>query len=211
MPVHAAPPCRPGPPPGTNCCDCCCPCRCPRQVRAHNGGARGHLRRDPAANRRHVCAAVQLGADHRRPGHHRARVPGAGKHAVLPQFQAPAQQRDPARMGTAPHTPAARPTCLLLSTAAPCIPSTQVPELEAIIVPVSGGGMVSGIAVAAKALKPSIKIIAAEPAGRNNAADVAACKAAGQLVQVGAGRGGVGHWLGMGGMARHGAAWRGMA
>lgn len=38
--------------------------------------------------------------------------------------------------------------------------------------------------VAAKALQPSIKIIAAEPTGRNDAADVAACKAAGQLVQV---------------------------
>lgn len=45
--------------------------------------------------------------------------------------------------------------------------------------------MISGIAVAAKALKPGIKIIAAEPTGRNQAADVAAAKAAGQLVQVG--------------------------
>ncbi|PRW57516.1 serine racemase [Chlorella sorokiniana] len=60
----------------------------------------------------------------------------------------------------------------------------QVPELEAIIVPVSGGGMISGIAVAAKGIKPSIRIIAAEPAGRNDAADVAASKAAGQLVQL---------------------------
>ncbi|KAL4437503.1 hypothetical protein ABPG77_003484 [Micractinium sp. CCAP 211/92] len=60
----------------------------------------------------------------------------------------------------------------------------QAPELEAIIVPVSGGGMISGIAVAAKALKLGIKIIAAEPTGRNNAADVAACKAAGELVQL---------------------------
>ncbi|PSC71128.1 serine racemase [Micractinium conductrix] len=60
----------------------------------------------------------------------------------------------------------------------------QVPGLEAIIVPVSGGGMISGIAVAAKALKPGIKIIAAEPTGRNGAADVAACKAAGELVQL---------------------------
>lgn len=42
--------------------------------------------------------------------------------------------------------------------------------------------MISGIAVAAKALKPSIKIIAAEPCGRNNAADVAQAKAAGQIV-----------------------------
>jgi len=55
-------------------------------------------------------------------------------------------------------------------------------ELDAIIVPVSGGGMISGIAVAAKSLNPSIKIIAAEPCGKNNAADVAASKAAGELV-----------------------------
>ncbi len=60
----------------------------------------------------------------------------------------------------------------------------QVPQLDAIIVPVSGGGMISGIAVAAKALKPGIKILAAEPTGRNDAADVAASKAAGQLVEV---------------------------
>ncbi|KAL4452087.1 hypothetical protein ABPG75_007749 [Micractinium tetrahymenae] len=60
----------------------------------------------------------------------------------------------------------------------------QAPGLEAIIVPVSGGGMISGIAVAAKALKPGIKMIAAEPTGRNDAADVAAAKAAGELVQL---------------------------
>ena len=43
--------------------------------------------------------------------------------------------------------------------------SLQVPDLDAIIVPVSGGGMIAGIAVAAKGLKPSIKMIAAEPTG----------------------------------------------
>mmetsp|Transcript_67131 Transcript_67131/g.212483 ORF Transcript_67131/g.212483 Transcript_67131/m.212483 type:complete len:316 (-) Transcript_67131:337-1284(-) len=58
----------------------------------------------------------------------------------------------------------------------------QVRGLEAIVVPVSGGGMISGIATAAKALDPSIRIIAAEPGGRNDAADVAASKAAGELV-----------------------------
>ncbi|EFN54876.1 hypothetical protein CHLNCDRAFT_56201 [Chlorella variabilis] len=60
----------------------------------------------------------------------------------------------------------------------------QVPQLDAIIVPVSGGGMISGIAVAAKAIKPCIKILAAEPVGRNAAADVSASKAAGELVQL---------------------------
>lgn len=33
----------------------------------------------------------------------------------------------------------------------------QVPQLDAIFVPVSGGGMAAGIAVAAKAIKPDIK------------------------------------------------------
>jgi threonine dehydratase len=39
----------------------------------------------------------------------------------------------------------------------------ECPHLDAIIVPLGGGGMISGIAIAAKALKPSIKIIGAEP------------------------------------------------
>lgn len=36
--------------------------------------------------------------------------------------------------------------------------------IDTIIAPVGGGGMISGIAIAAKALKPSVKVIAAEPA-----------------------------------------------
>jgi threonine dehydratase len=35
----------------------------------------------------------------------------------------------------------------------------QVPDLDAIVVPVGGGGLISGIAVAAKAIKPDIRII----------------------------------------------------
>lgn len=102
----------------------------------------------------------------------------------------------------------------------------QVPDLDAIVVPVSGGGMLSGvllvpvsagctmrsaarpgppscignlcsrlhppaafvlapnctspgIAIAAKALRPAVKVVAAEPCGTNGAADAAASKAAG--------------------------------
>lgn len=55
----------------------------------------------------------------------------------------------------------------------------QVPDLDAIVVPISGGGMISGIAIAAKALKPGIRVVAAEPRGANDAADAAAAKAAG--------------------------------
>jgi serine racemase len=43
--------------------------------------------------------------------------------------------------------------------------------------------MLAGITLAAKAIKPSITIVAAEPCGSNDAADVAACKAQGKLVQ----------------------------
>lgn len=39
----------------------------------------------------------------------------------------------------------------------------QVPDLDAILVSVSGGGLISGISVYAKAIKPSIKIFAVEP------------------------------------------------
>src|SRR5688572_15108683 len=38
----------------------------------------------------------------------------------------------------------------------------QVPELDLIVVPVGGGGLISGIATAAKALKPSIRVLGVE-------------------------------------------------
>ncbi len=60
---------------------------------------------------------------------------------------------------------------------------SQVPELDAIVVPISGGGMTSGIAIAAKAAKPGIRIFAAEPCGTNGIADAATCKTAGTLVE----------------------------
>ena len=37
-----------------------------------------------------------------------------------------------------------------------------VPDLDVLVVPIGGGGLISGIAVAAKALKPSLKIIGVE-------------------------------------------------
>lgn len=55
----------------------------------------------------------------------------------------------------------------------------QVPDLDAIIVPVGGGGLMSGTCIAAKALKPSIRIFVAEPLGAD---DAARSKAAGVLI-----------------------------
>lgn len=53
----------------------------------------------------------------------------------------------------------------------------QVPELDAIVAPIGGGGLVSGLAVAARALAPAVKVIGAEPAGAD---DAARSKAAGR-------------------------------
>jgi threonine dehydratase len=46
----------------------------------------------------------------------------------------------------------------------------DVPDLDLIVCPVGGGGVLSGTAVAAKSLRPNIKIIAAEPIGADDAA-----------------------------------------
>jgi threonine dehydratase len=54
----------------------------------------------------------------------------------------------------------------------------ECPQLDAIVVPLGGGGLISGIAIAAKALKPSIKIIGAEP---ELAGDGAASKREGSI------------------------------
>lgn len=41
----------------------------------------------------------------------------------------------------------------------------EVPALDEILVPIGGGGLISGVALAAKALKPEIRIIGVEPEG----------------------------------------------
>ena len=45
-----------------------------------------------------------------------------------------------------------------------------VPEIDMLLVPVGGGGLLSGSAVAAKTIKPSIRVIGVEPAGADDAA-----------------------------------------
>ena len=45
----------------------------------------------------------------------------------------------------------------------------EVPDLDAVIAPVGGGGLLSGTAIAAKGLEPSIKVYGAEPLGADDA------------------------------------------
>jgi len=45
----------------------------------------------------------------------------------------------------------------------------EVPELEVILTPTGGGGLLSGTLIAAKGLKPDIQVMGAEPAGADDA------------------------------------------
>lgn len=55
------------------------------------------------------------------------------------------------------------------------------PDLEAIIVPVGGGGLIAGVAIAAKALNPRIKIYGVEP---RTSPTMTAALEAGHIVQI---------------------------
>jgi threonine dehydratase len=45
----------------------------------------------------------------------------------------------------------------------------QVPELDVIVSPIGGGGLMSGTCLAARALRPSMRIVGAEPVGADDA------------------------------------------
>ncbi|KAL3818076.1 hypothetical protein ACJIZ3_003981 [Penstemon smallii] len=57
----------------------------------------------------------------------------------------------------------------------------QAPQIDTIIVPISGGGLISGVAIAAKSINPGIRILAAEPKGAD---DSARSKEAGRIVTL---------------------------
>jgi threonine dehydratase len=59
----------------------------------------------------------------------------------------------------------------------------DVPGVETVLVPVGGGGMISGVAAALKLSRPSVKVIGVEPA---LAADAQASFRAGRIVNFGA-------------------------
>ena len=55
----------------------------------------------------------------------------------------------------------------------------QVPQLDAIIAPVGGGGLMAGLCIAARGLNAKLRIFAGEPSGAD---DAARSKAAGKLI-----------------------------
>ncbi len=41
----------------------------------------------------------------------------------------------------------------------------EMPDVECVVVPIGGGGLISGVSLAVKALRPSVRVIGVEPAG----------------------------------------------
>jgi threonine dehydratase len=57
----------------------------------------------------------------------------------------------------------------------------DVPEVDAVIVPIGGGGLIAGVALAVKSLKPQVRIIGVEP---ENAPTIHESLRRGQLVRI---------------------------
>jgi len=133
-----------------------------------------------------------------------ARLRGLPAHIVMPRNASPVKRRAVQEYGgrviECEPTLAARETtaaAVLAETGGTLIPPynhpdviagqgtlavellEQVSDLDALVAPVGGGGLIAGLCIAAKALMPSVRIIAAEPAGAD---DTARSKAAGQLI-----------------------------
>jgi threonine dehydratase/serine racemase len=133
-----------------------------------------------------------------------ARLRGVPAHIVMPENSTPVKRRAVEGYGAevvlcAP-TLAARETtaaAVLARTGGTLIPPydhadviagqgtaalellEDVPDLEMIVAPVGGGGLLAGTALAARGLNPAVRVVAAEPRGAD---DAARSKAAGRLI-----------------------------
>jgi threonine dehydratase/serine racemase len=133
-----------------------------------------------------------------------ARLRGVPAHVVMPSNASPVKRRAVegygGRVVECEPTLAARETtaaAVLAETGATLVPPynhpdviagqgtaalemlEDVPDLDAIVAPVGGGGLVSGVCIGGRGIKPSLRVFAAEPAGAD---DAARSKAAGALV-----------------------------
>jgi threonine dehydratase len=133
-----------------------------------------------------------------------ATLRGATAHIVMPRTAPPVKKRAVEGYGGIVHecepTLVARETLaarIAEETGAVLIPSydhpdviagqgtatlellDQVDNLDAVIAPIGGGGLMSGTCIAARGLRPDIRVFAAEPAGAD---DAARSMAAGELI-----------------------------
>ena len=123
---------------------CAARCSCPRR------------RRSPRSRRRRrsapTCGMVGATVDEALAAAHERAARGR-RDRVRPPVRRPGRDRRPGRVGLE-----------LLE---------QVPDLARVIVPVGGGGLVSGIAIALKSVRPAIEVIGVQVAGVRAGAGIA--------------------------------------
>lgn len=133
-----------------------------------------------------------------------ARLRGIPAHIVMPSNASPVKRRAVEEYGgrvvlCEPNLPARESTAaaVLAETGATLLPPydhphiiagqgtaavemlADAPDLDALIAPVGGGGLLSGLCIAGKSIKPGLRVFAAEPVGAD---DAARSKAAGTLI-----------------------------
>jgi threonine dehydratase/serine racemase len=133
-----------------------------------------------------------------------ARLHGIPAHVVMPSNASPVKRRAVEEYGARvilcePNLPAREATAaqVLAETGGTLIPPynhphiiagqgtaalellEQVPDLDAVVAPVGGGGLLAGVTLAARGRRPQTRIFAAEPAGAD---DAYRSKASGSLV-----------------------------
>ncbi len=142
-----------------------------RGVLTHSSGNHGQAVALAAALRG-VPATVVMPAD--APAVKRAAVAAYGARIVTcapgSEARAEAAERERARSGARFIHPSNDPAVIAGQGTIALELLEQTPDLQAIIAPVGGGGLIAGVALAARALRPDIRIFAAEPAGADDAA-----------------------------------------
>jgi len=142
-----------------------------RGVVTHSSG--NHAQALALAARLRGCAAHIVMPDNA-PAVKREAVAGYGARVILCEANLPAREataeqvrRDTGAVMVPPYN---HPDIIAGQGTVALELLDEVPQLDAVIAPVGGGGLLSGIAIAASALKPGIRIFGAEPAGADDAA-----------------------------------------
>jgi threonine dehydratase/serine racemase len=101
-------------------------------------------------------------------------VEGYGARVVLCESNLPARESTAARVldetGGTMIPPYDHPDVIAGQGTAALELLEEVPDLDAVIAPVGGGGLVSGTCITAQVLRPAAKVFAAEPKGADDAA-----------------------------------------
>ncbi len=125
-----------------------------------------------AAKLRGIAAHIVMPRD--APAVKRAAVEGYGGRVIPCEPTLPARDETAARVqsetGAVFIPPYDHPDIIAGQGTAALELLEQVDDLDAVIAPVGGGGLLSGVCIAARGLSPSIRIFGAEPAGADDAA-----------------------------------------